>query len=224
MKKITIAIDGGAWTGKWTTAKWVAKILWYAYVDTGAMYRAATVWLRNEGLLRASEADIATKIHALRISFWKEDQEWLIFLCWKDITHEIRLPEVNEHVARISAFLTLRNQLRAQQREIAQTWGVVMDGRDMWSVVVPDAELKVFLHCLFTERAKRRQAEMLAKGIEISLEIVEKNLQERDAIDYTGETPTSRKAADARELDTTYLTIEEQIAIVVGWAKEIMQS
>jgi len=89
---------------------------------------------------------------------------------------------------------------------------------------VPDAELKVFLHCSFTERAKRRQAEMLAKGIEISLEIVEKNLQERDAIDYTGETPTSRKAADARELDTTYLTIEEQIAIVVGWAKEIMQS
>jgi cytidylate kinase len=78
------------------------------------------------------------------------------------------------------------------------------------------------LHCSFKERAKRRQAEMRAKGIEISLEIVEKNLQERDVIDYTGDTPTSRKAIDARELDTTYLTIEEQIAIVVGWAKDIL--
>lgn len=140
------------------------------------------------------------------------------------MTDAIRSPEVSDHVARISTFLSLRTYLRAQQRELAHQGGVVMDGRDMGSVVVPDAEVKVFLYCSFQERARRRQAEMLAKGVEISLEIVEKNLQARDMIDYTGETPTSRKAPDAKELDTTHLTIDEQIAIVVGWAKEKINS
>jgi len=224
LQKITIAIDGGAGTGKWTTAKWVASALWYAYVDTWAMYRAATIRLDDEGLLRASNEEITKKVDTLRITFWSGDQEWKVFLWEKDVTMQIRSPKTNEHVARISAHMCLRKHLRAQQRVLTKQWWVVMDGRDMWSVVVPHAELKVFLHCSFDERARRRWLDMEAKWVEISLEMIKKNLQERDEIDYTGTTPTSKKATDARELDTTNLTIDEQIVIVVWRAKEILSN
>lgn len=223
MKKITIAIDGGSGTGKWTTAMWVAKLLWYAFVDTGAMYRAATLWMLQEGVIRAHEELLAARREEIDITFWSGTQEWLVFLGGIDVTDAIRSPEVNDHVARISSFLTLRTYLRKQQRALARKGGVVMDGRDMGSVVVPDAEVKVFLSCSFEERARRRHAEMGAKWIEIPLEIVQKNLEERDVIDYTGDHPTSRKAPDAKELDTTNITIDQQIAIVVGWAKEAIQ-
>ena len=223
MKKITIAIDGWAGTGKGTTAKGVAAALWYAYVDTGAMYRAVTVWLFDHDLIFATEQQIAPHLQDINIHFWSGPTEGKIFLWDREVTEAIRSLEVNEHVARIAAFLSIRTMLREKQRALAAHGGVVMDGRDMWSVVVPDAELKVFLSCSIDERARRRQAEMHAKGVEISLEIVKKNLQERDAIDYTGDTPTSEKAPDARELDTTYLTIDEQIGIVVGWAKDILE-
>lgn len=221
MRKITIAIDGGAGTGKWTTAQGVAAVLWYAYVDTGAMYRAVTVWLLENDLIWATEQEIEPRIGEIDIQFGVGEAQGKVFLNHQDVTAAIRSPEVNEHVARISAFLSIRTYLRAQQRELAKTWWVVMDGRDMWSVVVPDAELKVFLYCSFEERAKRRHAELLQKWIEIPLEIVKKNLQERDVIDYTWDTPTSRKASDARDLDTTHLTIDQQIAAVVWWAREL---
>lgn len=222
MKKISIAVDGGSGTWKGTTAKGVATALGYAYVDTGAMYRAVTRWLLDAWLLYAPEEVIATRLSEIQIVFWHWADEGTIWVCGNNVTDAIRRPEINDHVARIAAFPAVRAYLRLQQHVLAAAWGVVMDGRDMWSVVIPHAELKVFLTCELDERAQRRWTEMREKGVDISLEIVKKNIQERDLLDYTWKTPTSEKAPDARELDTTNLTIEQQIALVTARAREII--
>lgn len=163
MKTISIAIDGGAGTGKGTTAKGVATALNYAYVDTGAMYRAVTLWLHYHELVNAPEETIAHRLGEIDIRFGRGEYEGNVYLNNEDVTDAIRIPVVNEYVACISAFLSVRSFLRAQQKAMAMNGAVVMDGRDMGSVVIPDAELKVFLECSLDERARRRYTEMQAK-------------------------------------------------------------
>ncbi len=218
-----IAIDGGAGTGKGTTARGVAKALWYIYVDTGAMYRAVTLWCMRHDMQEATDAEIEAHLAEIQLQFVRQSNDTLhIHLNGEDIEDIIRTPDVDQRVAKISARQVVRNCLIAQQRLMANSGGVVMEGRDIATVVAPHAELKVFLKCDDEVRAQRRYQQFLAQWKQTTLEEVKEGLRKRDEMDYNGHNPTSRKAQDARELDTTHITIDEQIEIVLWRARELM--
>lgn len=223
-RPITIAIDGWAWTGKGTTARWVARILGYRYIDTGALYRAVTLYLVQLSIDLSDEGTIASHLSDISIDFRDDsfgNNQTYLNNVW--VEQSIREFAVTQHVAQVASYPCVRAYLLAKQRSFAQKWWVVMDGRDMWSVVVPHAELKVFLTTSLTIRAQRRQQQLREAWEDVSIEDIEKNLRMRDDIDYTWIDPTSTIADDARMLDTSYLTIEEQIQRVVDRAQEILQ-
>lgn len=223
MKQITIAIDGWAWTGKWTTAQGVARTLGYRYIDTGAMYRAVTFYLIEHIIPLDNESKIAEALQHISIDF-RDDilGKNHTFLNDKNVEQYIRNLKVSRHVAQVAAFACVRNFLVAQQQTIASWWWVVMDGRDMWTVVVPHAELKVHIRADLEVRARRRQEQLRRKEEIVDLESIKENLTMRDEIDYDWPNHTSSIHPDARVLDTTYTTIQEQIDKVVDRAKACM--
>lgn len=216
MSKITIAIDGFSGTGKSSTAKAVARALDYIYIDSGAMYRAATLFFleRNVDVLQAAE--VSNALEELNIGF--EGNK--VILNGQDVSLDIRTMRVNEQVSRVSAIAAVRKSLVDQQQRIGQNRGIVMDGRDIGTVVFPDAELKVFMSANTRVRAERRQLEMQEKGIHEELNVIEKNLIERDQQDSSRAESPLRKAEDAIELDSSYLTFDEQVEKIVKLAKE----
>lgn len=224
-KNITIAIDGGAWVGKWTTALGVANNLDYAYVDTGAMYRAVTLYALDNDVDVHEQHMVESTLSEISLRFVPSEETGLshMLLNGVDVEEQIRDERVSRKVAVVASYPEVREFLRQQQRLLAKNGWVVMDGRDMWSVVVPDAELKVHLTCWLEERAKRRVQQRAAKWEIVDLETMMKDLAARDEIDYTGETPTSQIAEDARELDTTNLTIDDQIQIVTQRAQKLIE-
>lgn len=215
MKKITIAIDGFSGTGKSSTAKAVAKTLDYTYIDSGAMYRAATLFFLEKELDLDSEAEVLNHLDDLSIHFEKGH----IFLNGRDVAHEIRTMRVNNNVSKVSKIAGVRKALVAQQQQIGAQKGIVMDGRDIGTVVFPDAELKIFMVASSSIRAKRRQAELSEKGIFEELNVIEDNLIERDRIDTSRETSPLHKASDAVEIDTSDLTFDAQVYKIVELAK-----
>lgn len=216
MRKITIAIDGLSSCGKSTMAKDLAKEIGYVYVDTGAMYRAVTLHALRKGLFSAdgtiSTAGLEAEMPNISISFKFNPQTGRpdTYLNGELVEQEIRSLEVSSRVSPIAALPFVRAALVSQQQKMGEDKGIVMDGRDIGTVVFPHAELKVFVTASAEVRAQRRFDELKAKGMEADFDDILKNVQERDYIDSHRETSPLRKADDAIELDNSHLTIEQQ--------------
>ena len=218
MKKITIAIDGFSSCGKSTMAKDLAKKLGYVYVDTGAMYRAVTLYAMRNGLFNADgsikTADLERQMSKINITFKlnKRAERPDTYLNNELVENDIRTLEVSNHVSQIAAVPFIREAMVAQQQRMGKDKGVVMDGRDIGTSVFPEAELKVFVTASAEVRAQRRYDELKEKGMPADFNDILKNVQERDYIDSHREVSPLRKAPDAIELDNSHMTITEQSA------------
>jgi cytidylate kinase len=215
MKKITIAIDGYSSCGKSTMAKDLAREIGYIYIDSGAMYRAVTLYSLQKGFFTERGIDteaLKTAMPDIHISFRlnPETQRPMTFLNDTNVEDAIRSMEVSSHVSPIAALGFVREALVKQQQEMGKAKGIVMDGRDIGTVVFPDAELKIFVTATPEIRAQRRYDELKAKGQEASFDEILENVKQRDYIDQNREVSPLRKAEDALLLDNTHLSIEEQ--------------
>lgn len=218
--KITIAIDGFSSTGKSTLAKQLAQHLGYVYVDTGAMYRAVTYYAMQKEYVTLAGFDVAALVNDLpKISLQFQFNPALgfaeMYLNGVLVEKEIRTIEVSNFVSKIAEVSEVRAKLVEQQKEMGKNKGIVMDGRDIGTVVFPDAELKVFMTASATTRAQRRFDELVAKGDAVSYEEVLKNVEERDYIDTHRDDSPLVKADDAIAVDNSALTREEQFAVVL---------
>ncbi len=215
MTGFVVAIDGNAGSGKSTTAKGVARRLNFFYLDTGAMYRAFTLkYIRTGGKKEVDLKLIKNLLASTEIELFEQNQNLKISLDGVDVSTEIRTPEVNEMVSPISAIKEVREWMVEKQRKIAQGKNIVCEGRDMATVVFPDAQIKIFMDAELSVRAERRRKELLEKGREITLEESLKNLKYRDEYDSSREHSPLKKADDAIVIDTTNLTIEQEIDVV----------
>jgi len=214
MKKITIAIDGHSSCGKSTMAKDLAREVGYVYVDTGAMYRSVTLYALRHGLFDADGSIKTDRLEALmpdiRIDQRLVDGRTVTFLNGEDVERDIRTLEVSSHVSPIAALPFVRRALVAQQQRMGREGGIVMDGRDIGTVVFPHAELKIFVTASAEVRAQRRYDELKAKGMEADYQDILKNVEERDYIDSHREVSPLRQADDALLLDNSHMTISEQ--------------
>ena len=216
MKKITIAIDGFSSCGKSTMAKDLARELGYVYVDTGAMYRCVTLYALRHGLFRTDGTinlpQLEAEIPSINISFKlnKETGRPDTYLNNENVESEIRTMEVSSRVSPIAAVPFVRAALVAQQQKMGEDKGIVMDGRDVGTVVFPNAELKIFVTASAEVRAQRRYDELKAKGMEADFEEILDNVKQRDYIDSHREVSPMRKADDAIELDNSHISIAEQ--------------
>ncbi len=222
MVKIVVAIDGFSGCGKSTTAKAVAKALNYTYIDSGAMYRAATLHFLERNAVLTNPADIKKCLNSLEISFHYdlENGRQETFLDGLNVEKTIRTMRISEYVSEVSKIKEVRTELVAQQQRIGRKKGVVMDGRDIGTVVFPDAELKIFMTADLGIRAIRRQQELLENGDLVELDKIIFNLKERDRIDSTRIESPLLKANDAVEIDTSLLEFEDQVKTIVALAKE----
>lgn len=223
MSKITIAIDGYSSTGKSTVAKQLADSLGYIYVDSGAMYRAVTLYAMENGIISEDHFDVQRLINSLpdiHLKFiWnEEDGKAHIYLNDEDVEKEIRNLLVSEFVSPIATVHEVRVKLVAQQQEMGRKKAVVMDGRDIGTVVFPDAELKIFMCATAKDRARRRYKELLERGEQVNYDDVLKNLQERDHIDTTREDSPLRKAPDAIEVNNSEMSIKDQFNFLLDLA------
>lgn len=229
MKKITIAIDGYSSTGKSTLAKQLAKELAYVYVDSGAMYRAITLFAMQNGYINADAFDKQTLINSLpsiqlHFEFNAELGFAEMFLNDVNVEKEIRTLNVSNFVSKIAEVSEVRAKLVEQQQEMGKGKGIVMDGRDIGTVVFPNAELKIFMTASPETRAQRRYEELQAKGDTVTYEEVLKNVQERDYIDTHRDDSPLVIADDAIEIDNSYLSREEQFNAVLELANEVIES
>ncbi len=230
MKKITIAIDGFSSCGKSTMAKDLAKKLGYVYVDTGAMYRAATLYAMRNGLFNADgsvkTADLERQMNKINITFKlnKTAERPDTYLNNELVENDIRTLEVSNHVSQIAAVPFIREAMVAQQQRMGKDKGVVMDGRDIGTTVFPEAELKVFVTASAEVRAQRRYDELKEKGMPADFNDILKNVQERDYIDSHREVSPLRKAPDAIELDNSHMTIAEQSAWLMELVKQKIEA
>lgn len=222
MQKIVIAIDGYSGCGKSSTAKAVANKLGYTYIDSGAMYRAATLFFLNQGVDLTNKEELIGQIQNLQISFKKNPHtgKQETYLNGINVEEPIRSMEVSSFVSEVSKIKEVREELVSRQQLMGEQKGVVMDGRDIGTVVFPYAELKVFMTADLEIRAKRRQKELQDKGQKVTLEDIIRNLSERDEIDSNRKESPLYRASDAIEIDTSFLEFEEQVNQVVDLAKE----
>jgi CMP/dCMP kinase len=221
MKKIIIAIDGPAGSGKSTTAREAAKQLGYIYIDTGAMYRAVTLECIRRNI-DISDNGIYPYLDHMNIELKPSDKGQMTFLNGEDVSSDIRLPKVNSLVSPVSALGVVREKLVDMQRQLGHNGGVVMDGRDIGTVVFPNAELKIYLEASIETRARRRALEFKAAGIDANEDEIIDTLISRDQYDSTRNISPLRKAADAVEIDTSELTIPGQTKIVIDLAMKII--
>ena len=216
-KNISIAIDGPAAAGKSTVAKRVASALGYTYIDTGAMYRAFTWYVIHKGLDPQDEKASCSLIPEVKIVLQADGK---VFVNEFDVTAQIREPLVSGNVSYIASYKDIRLALVDMQRDMAKSKSVVMDGRDIGTYVLPDAQVKIYQIASVETRALRRYEENLSKGIPTSLQDVEEDVRKRDYIDSHRDFAPLRKADDAIALDTSNLTIEESVQAVLDIVKE----
>jgi cytidylate kinase len=219
LEKITIAIDGFSSTGKSTIAKQLALKLAYVYVDSGAMYRAVTLFAMENGYVSENiflKNELIDSLDLINLKFiFNEELGYSeIYLNNLNVEKEIRTLEVSQFVSTIAEVSEVRRKLVEQQQKIGKFKGVVMDGRDIGTVVFPDAELKLFMTASAEKRAQRRYDELIARGDEVSFDEILQNVQHRDHIDSTREDSPLTKAEDAIEIDNSNLTLNEQFEIV----------
>ena len=221
MKKIIVAIDGLSSCGKSTMARELAQEVGYTYIDTGAMYRAVTLYALRRGLLapdgQIDTAALEKQMSDIRITFRVNPATGRseTYLNGEQVEAAIRSMEVSAQVSRIASLPFVRRALVAQQQAMGRQKGLVMDGRDIGTVVFPEAELKIFVTATDEVRAKRRVDELRGKGTEVSMEEVLRNVRERDRLDMERAESPLRRADDAVELDNTHLTIPEQRALLL---------
>lgn len=213
MSKLIIAIDGPASSGKSTTAKFLAEKLNYLYIDTGAMYRAITLMTIRNNILD-NEEEIIKLAKKIDIQLKFDNGQTSVFVDGEDVSEEIRSMEVSKSVSPVSKIEEVRKIMVEKQRELGKNGGVVMEGRDITTVVFPNADIKIFLTATIEERAKRRVKEYLSKGIEVDFEQVVENIKERDRIDSSRQISPLKKSEDAIEIDTSNLTIEQQVNLI----------
>jgi cytidylate kinase len=227
VKPIIIAVDGYSATGKSTTAKRVADILGYTFIDTGAMYRAVTLYLLENGVdFHRESPELLQALECIHLKFVMNSNTGKrdIFLNDRNVEQAIREMRVSAVVSEVSTLSSVRRRLVALQQQMGKEGGIVMDGRDIGTVVFPNAELKVFLTAKMDTRVKRRLAEIAKSGGKTEEEsAVRQNLQHRDHIDSTRADSPLRKAQDAIEIDTSNLTIPEQTELVVTMARQILE-
>lgn len=216
-----IAIDGPAATGKSTTAKLVAQKLGFTYLDTGAMYRCVTLSVLKHGVHLDDKKNLLLLLDRTDIQFKKSRSKSLVFLNKKDVSDDIRKTAVTNHVSEVSSFKEVRTFLVENQRKIAKSNDCVVEGRDIGTIVFPQAEVKFFLIADAHIRAERRQLELSKMGEEKSLDVLIDEIQKRDNLDTNRENSPLRKANDAIELDTTNMTINSQVDYIVKKVKLI---
>ncbi len=220
MQKIIVAIDGYSSCGKSTTARAVASALGYGYIDTGAMYRATTLFMLRNFIDLSNPKSVEKALSQISINFIfnsKTDKNET-FLNGLNVEKEIRQMEIADFVSEVSAVARVRKEMVAQQQLMGRKRGFVMDGRDIGTIVFPDAELKIFMTADINIRAARRQQELLQRNELVNLDVIKENLAKRDHIDANRAEGPLRKAGDALELDTSYLSIDEQVDFVVNHA------
>ena len=227
-KKINVAIDGTSSSGKSTMAKALAKSVGYTYIDTGAMYRSVALFCLRHGLITDGKVDVERLLPMLldiNISFKIEDGKQITYLNGENVENEIRGLEVSNNVSLVAAIAEVRHAMVRLQQEMGKNKGVVMDGRDIGTVVLPDAEIKLYVTTSPEIRAKRRFDEMRAKGdTSVTLDDIIANVKMRDHLDTTRKESPLRKADDAVEVDSgKFATAEEQIAWAVDYFHQFMQ-
>lgn len=213
-KNIIIAIDGPAGSGKSTTAKLVADKLGFTYIDTGAMYRAVTFLAMERGIIN-DEEKIIKMCEEINISLVTSSGDTQVFVDGRELTHDIRSIEVNDNVSYISKIDGVRKELVKKQREIGKGGNVVMEGRDIGTVVFPNADVKIYLTAGLDQRTERRVKQLAEDNNNISPEVIKENLLKRDKIDSTRSVSPLVKSDDAVELDTSFLTVEEQVNKII---------
>ncbi|MFK9095355.1 (d)CMP kinase [Bacillus salipaludis] len=219
-KKLSIAIDGPAAAGKSTVAKIVAEKLSYVYIDTGAMYRALTFKAIVNHLNLEEEAPLLDTLLSTDIKLLPSDRGQLVFLDNKDVTNEIRSAEVTNSVSYVAKLQKIREEMVRRQQAFATEGGVVMDGRDIGTHVLPGAEVKVFLLASVEERAERRHIENVEKGFPSDFEKLKEEIARRDKIDSERKVAPLKRADDAIEIDTTSLTIPEVVEKIMALVYE----
>lgn len=227
-KKITIAIDGFSSTGKSTVAKQLAKHLGYVYIDSGAMYRAVTYFAMSNGLIDENNfnvEELISKLDNVSVSFkFNKDLGFAeVYLNGINVEKKIRTLEVSNYVSKVSAIPQVRQQLVRQQHKMGEEKGIVMDGRDIGTVVFPDAELKLFMTASAETRALRRYNELKAKGENVTYQDVLQNVQERDYLDSTREDSPLYKANDAIEIDNSNMSLDEQFKTILNLVNAVLK-
>lgn len=224
-KKITIAIDGFSSTGKSTVARKLARELGYVYVDTGAMYRAVTLYMMRKVFVADGNFDeeaIVRHLPFINLKFVFNDGLGYgeIYMNDENVEKEIRYMEVSKHVSKVAAIPEVRKMLVKQQQQMGKDKGIVMDGRDIGTVVFPEAELKIFMTASTEKRAQRRFDELKGKGENVEYESVLKNVKDRDFLDSTRKDSPLRKADDAVEFDNSSMNADEQFQEILKIAKQ----
>ena len=225
MRKITIAIDGYSSTGKSTVAKQLADWLEYVYIDTGAMYRAVTLYALEHNFISKEKFDkegLIKSLSEIQLDFRKKSptHKAEIFLNQQNVEDKIRTLHVSEFVSPVATISEVRKKLVEQQQKMGSEKGVVMDGRDIGTVVLPNADLKIFMNASAKERAKRRYQELVERGEKVTYDDVLRNVEERDRIDTTRKDSPLQKAADAIEIDNSEMNLEDQFHIILQLAKD----
>jgi len=221
-RKIIIAIDGHSSCGKSTLAQDLAKELNYSYIDSGAMYRAVTLYFLDHAIDFNDEIEIAQALESIRIEFHNNNGKNEILLNKREVSQAIRQMIINENVSEIAAIPSVRRFLVQQQQEMGKNKAIVMDGRDIGTVVFPFAELKIFLTAQLEIRAERRRKEYNESGFKLPLSEVEDNLRHRDQIDSTRLDSPLRQADDAIKIDNSELTRKEQFLLVLAYAEKLL--
>jgi cytidylate kinase len=215
-KRIVIAVDGHSACGKSTVSKDVAKELSLIYIDSGSMYRAVTLFCIRNDVNIEDHQQVAEALESINIQFSKTEKGQTILLNGEDVSDKIRTKEVNALVSQVAKISEVRSKLVEIQRSFAKTESIIMDGRDIGTVVFPDADVKFFLTAKLDIRTNRRYAEMQEKGIEGSLEFVQSNLQERDYIDSNRKDSPLKQADDALLIDNSELSQEDQLEYILN--------
>lgn len=226
MKKrgISIAIDGPAASGKSTTAKILAQKLGLLHIDTGAMYRALTLKALEKNIDITNEDALVELARQCTITFGTDGTENRVYVNGEEVTKAIREPEVTRNVSAVSSFPRVRQVMVELQRQLAKDGGVVLDGRDIGTVVLPDAEVKIFLIADVGERAKRRKKDLERVGVNAEEHELEQEILERDRKDSTRAASPLKQANDALVIDTTHLTIDEQVEKILQYAQQKMKT
>ena len=214
-----VAIDGPAAAGKSTSAKKVARELGFTHLDTGAMYRCVTLSVLRDQITLDNENALSQLLNELDIRLEKLDDELVVYLNGEDVSDEIRKAEVTSYVSTVSALSQVRNALVRIQRNIAKNQDCVVEGRDIGTIVFPDAEFKFFLIADDFVRARRRQLDLIAIGEEKSIAVLVEEIRQRDFLDSERSNSPLRKADDAIEIDTSKMTFNEQVAFIVNKVK-----
>ena len=224
MKKIVIAVDGYSSCGKSTTAKRVAAKMNYAYIDTGAMYRAVTLYFHQNLVTLTNEREVKKALSNIIIEFRRNNntEQNETYLNGQNVENEIRKLYIANKVSEVSTIAEVRHAMVHQQQQMGKKRGVVMDGRDIGTTVFPDAELKVFMTADTQIRAQRRQIELMAKGDIVDIDDILLNIRKRDLIDTTRKESPLRQAEDAILLDTTHMTLDEQVEAVCIMAEMVI--